>query len=35
MKAPVKILIPLVYFVFPAIFIILLGLAMVQIIEIF
>lgn len=35
MKAPVKILIPLVFFVFPAIFIILLGPAMVQIIEIF
>ncbi len=35
MKTPIKILIPLVFFVFPAIFIVLLGPALVQIMDIF
>ncbi|RQD72259.1 MAG: type II secretion system F family protein [Tindallia sp. MSAO_Bac2] len=35
MKAPVKMLIPMVMFIFPAIFVILLGPAMLQILEIF
>lgn len=34
-KAPVKIMIPLVFFVFPSIFIIVLGPAAIQIVEIF
>lgn len=34
-KAPVKMMIPLVFFVFPSIFIIVLGPAIIQIIEIF
>lgn len=35
MKAPVKMLIPMVLFIFPTIFIVLLGPAMIQILEVF
>ncbi len=35
MKAPVKMLLPLIFFIFPSIFIILLGPALLQIMEVF
>jgi tight adherence protein C len=35
MKAPVKILLPLVFFIFPAMFIVLLGPAAMQLVDTF
>jgi len=35
MKAPIKMLFPLIFFIFPSIFIILLGPVLVQIIDVF
>lgn len=35
MKAPIKMMLPLVFFIFPTIFIVLLGPAMIQIVKIF